>query len=187
MIDFQPTLANARVSLRPLRADDWDALFAVARDPAIWALHPAHDRWQEPVFRTFFTQALAGGRALVALDPATGAVIGTSRFDTGRAGPGEVEIGWTFLARAYWGGAVNGAMKGLMIGHALTGFDRVIFLIGDTNRRSRRAIEKIGAVLTDRVDAAEMAGASVRHVIYAIDRAGFAAGPLAARAAGEDE
>ncbi len=177
--DFQPTLASAAVVLRPLRADDWDALFAVASDREIWALHPAHDRWQEPVFRAFFDAALAGGKALVALDPATGAVIGTSRFDLGRAGPGEVEIGWTFLARSHWGGTVNGAMKALMIGHALTGFDRAIFLVGETNLRSRRAIEKVGAVLTDRIDTAEMAGTQVRHVVYAIDRAAFAAGPMA--------
>lgn len=179
MIDLQPTLTSAAVTLRPLRADDWDALFAVAADPAIWALHPAHDRWREPVFRAFFAEALASGAALVALDPGTGAVIGSSRFDTGRAGPGEVEIGWTFLARSHWGGATNGAIKALMVGHALTGFDRVIFLIGETNLRSRRAIEKIGAILTDRIDEAEMAGVPVRHVVYAIDRAGFAAGPLA--------
>ena len=179
MIDFQPTLTCAAVTLRPLREDDWDALFAVAADPPIWALHPAHDRWQEPVFRAFFDEALAGGRALVAIDPASGAVIGSSRFDTGRAGPGEVEIGWTFLARSHWGGTTNAAMKALMVGHALTGFDRVIFLIGETNLRSRRAVEKIGAILTDRVDKAEMAGAPVRHVVYAIDRAGFSDGPLA--------
>ncbi len=179
MIDFQPTLANDAVTLRPLRAGDWEALFAVASDRAIWALHPAHDRWQEPVFRAFFAGALTSGKALVALDPLTGAVIGTSRFDTERAGPGEVEIGWTFLARSHWGGRANGAMKALMVGHALAGFDRVIFLIGATNLRSRRAVEKIGAVLTDRIDEAEMAGVAVRHVIYAIDRAGFAAGPLA--------
>ena len=184
MFDFQPTLANAVVALRPLRSSDWDALFAVASDPAIWAGHPAHDRWTEPVFRAFFADNLASGGALIATDPATGAVIGTSRYDLGRAGPGEVEIGWTFLARAYWGGATNAACKALMIGHALTGptppaYDRVIFLVGETNRRSRGAMAKIGAVLTDRVDEAEMAGKTVRHLVYAIDRAGFAAGPLA--------
>ncbi len=129
------------------------------------------------MFRAFFAEALASGAALVALEPG-GAIIGSSRFDRGRAEPGEIEIGWTFLARSHWGGTTNGAMKALMVGHALTGFERVIFLIGETNLRSRRAIEKIGAALTDRIDEAEMAGRTVRHVVYAIDRAGFASGPL---------
>lgn len=184
MIDRQPTLTSAAVVLRPLRADDWDALFAVASDPEIWALHPAHDRWQEPVFRAYFADALVSGGALVAVDPASGAVIGASRYDSDRAGPGEIEIGWTFLARSHWGGPTNRAMKALMIGHALgsparPGYDRAIFLIGEDNLRSRRAIEKIGGILTERVDPGFMAGKPVRHVVYAIDRAGFAAGPLA--------
>ncbi|MFD1613323.1 GNAT family N-acetyltransferase [Sphingomonas tabacisoli] len=176
--DAQPELADDRVRLRPLKADDWDALFAVASDPLIWEVHPAHDRWQEPVFRRFFDDALASGGALAAIDPATGEIIGSSRFDVRRAGEGEIEIGWTFVARAYWGGAVNRSMKRLMIAHALQHFDRVIFLVGETNGRSRRAMEKIGGVLTPRLDHAEMAGVPVTHVVYAIDREGFERGPL---------
>jgi N-acetyltransferase len=177
--DPQPRLASDLVALRPLTAADFEALFAVASDPEIWALHPAHNRWQELVFRRFFDDALASGGALVAVDPATGAVIGSSRYDTGRADPGEVEIGWTFLARRYWGGAVNGAMKSLMIAHALESHDRVIFLVGEHNLRSRRALEKIGAVLTSRVQHAEMAGVPVTHVIYAVGRDEFERGPPA--------
>jgi RimJ/RimL family protein N-acetyltransferase len=179
---LQPTLANAAVILRPLGAEDWDGLYAVASDPLVWAGHPAHDRWQQSIFRAFFAAALRSGGALVAIDPASGAIIGSSRYDHDRAGPGEVEIGWTFLARSHWGGATNAAMKALMIRHALTLFDRVIFMVGETNVRSRRAMEKIGGVLTDRSLTADMAGAPVRHVIYAIDRPGFAGGPLAALA-----
>lgn len=179
MTIIQPTLANAFVALRPLHPDDWAGLYAAASDPLIWAIHPAHDRWQEPVFRQFFDDALASGGALVANDPETGAIIGSSRFDTGRAGPGEVEIGWTFLARSHWGGVTNAAMKALMIGHALKHFDRVIFMIGEANIRSRRALEKIGGTLTDREHTTDLAGVPVRHVIYTIDRAGFAKGPLA--------
>jgi RimJ/RimL family protein N-acetyltransferase len=159
--------------------DDWAALYAVASDPLIWAVHPAHDRWQEPVFRRFFDDALASGGALVAIDPATNNLIGSSRFDRTRAEPGEIEIGWTFLARRYWGGPTNAALKSLMIGYALTQFDRVIFLVGETNLRSRRAMEKIGGLLTNREHFAENAGTMVRLVIYTIDRASFASGPLA--------
>ena len=177
-IDPQPTLASEAVILRPLAPNDWTGLFAAASDPLIWAGHPAHDRWREPVFAAFFADALASGGAFAAIDPATGAMIGSSRFDTRRAEPGEIEIGYSFLARSHWGGKVNRAMKRLMIGHALANFDRAVFLVGDTNLRSQRALAKIGATLTERTQATVLAGKPVRHLIYAIDRAGFAAGLL---------
>lgn len=178
-LDRQPYLANTEVTLRPLNATDWPALFAAASDPEIWAGHPAHDRWQESVFRHFFDKGLASGGALVALDPGSDAIIGSSRYDFDRAEAGEVEIGWTFLARSHWGGATNAAMKALMVSHALKSVDRVIFLIGETNLRSRRAMAKIGGVLTDRHHDAMLGGAPVRHLIYAIDAVAFAQGPLA--------
>ncbi len=175
-IERQPRLITPALHLRPLLPTDWDALYAVASDPAIWAQHPAHDRWQEPVFRGFFRQALDSGGALVAIDPARGEIIGSSRFDLARAGPGEMEIGWTFLARRCWGGAMNAVMKRAMIGHALGFVDRVIFVVGEGNLRSRRAMEKIGGALTGRI--IESTGSPGRHVVYAIDRANFHAAPL---------
>ena len=177
---MQPVLEDAHVLLRPMRRDDWHALFAVASDPAIWALHPAHDRWQEPVFRAFFEEGLASGGALTIVDKRDGAVIGSSRYDQRVCLPGEVEIGWTFLARSHWGGETNRSVKRLMLRHAFTRYETAIFLVGDTNLRSRRAMEKIGGVLTDRTQNAEMAGVEIVHLIYAIARAGFEGGPLKA-------
>ncbi|MGT2514383.1 hypothetical protein ACVOMT_09230 [Sphingomonas panni] len=60
-MDRQPTLIGELVTLRPTNADDYDALYAVASDPAIWDQHPAHDRWQAAVFRGFFDAGLATG------------------------------------------------------------------------------------------------------------------------------
>ena len=107
---------------------------------------------------------------LIAIDRADGRVIGSSRYGLTRALPGEVEIGWTFLARSHWGGRYNGEMKALMLGHAFRTMDRVILLVGEDNIRSRRAVEKIGGRLTTRTHEAEMAGRPVRHVVYAIDK-----------------
>lgn len=67
-MDRQPTLAGERLLLRPLRPDDWAQLYAVAADPLVWALHPAHDRWQEPVFRAYFADALENRGALAVID-----------------------------------------------------------------------------------------------------------------------
>jgi N-acetyltransferase len=173
-MSWQPTLRGGRILLRPLVPDDWTALFAVASDPLIWEQHPNHDRWQEPVFREFFAGALASGGALVAIDQATNAVIGSSRYAGHKPADSEVEIGWTFLARAYWGHGTNHEMKRLMLAHAFTIVDRVVFLIGPDNTRSRMAIERIGAVqIADRVNTV-----GKRAVVYEITRETFANGPL---------
>lgn len=168
--DPAPILSGSRVRLRPLTGTDRSALFAVARDPLIWEQHPAHDRWKPEVFDAFLDEALTEGGGLVVEDPATGAVIGSSRYSTRRAAPGEVEIGWTFLSRDYWGGGRNPEMKRLMLDHAFTAFDAAIFMIGADNRRSRLAIERIGAELTDRRDVAVLGGRRIEHVIYRIAR-----------------
>ena len=79
-MDRQPVLEGELLLLRPLHPDDWEAVFAVASDPLIWQLHPAHDRWQEAVFRPFFDDALEKRGALVIIDRASGAIVGSSRF-----------------------------------------------------------------------------------------------------------
>ena len=144
--DLQPTLHGELLDLRPLRAQDFDSLFAVASDPLIWEQHPANDRYKPEVFRAFFDEGLASGGALIATDKKDGRVIGSSRFHGYNPERSEVEIGWTFLARKYWGGVYNGEMKQLMLQHAFQFVESVIFLIGDENRRSQRAVEKIGGV-----------------------------------------
>ena len=167
-LDLQPTLTGDLLTLRPLRPDDWDALFAAAADPKIWELHPEHDRWQEPVFRRFFDGALASKGAFAVLDRATGRMIGSSRYAQYDPAKRQVEIGWSFLARAHWGGAYNGEMKRLMLRHAFTAVDRVLFIIGPENWRSRRAVEKLGAVFERTVPVR-----GEERVIYALTEAQY--------------
>jgi len=144
--DLQPTLKGKLVELRPLRADDFDDLRAVASDPLIWEQHPVKDRCQELGFQKFFQQALGSGGALIAIDRKDGRVIGSSRFHGYHAEESEVEVGWTFLARSHWGGSYNREMKELMLRHAFTFVDRVVFLVDPKNFRSQKAVEKIGGV-----------------------------------------
>ena len=166
--------------LRPLTQADWPALFAFASDKLLWEHHPAHDRWQEGVFREFFDDALAQGGALAIVDKASGTVIGSSRFQGyDPADGGSVEIGWSFLARPYWGLGYNAEFKRLMLAHAFPFVTRVVFSVGEDNVISRRAMANIGGRLTDETKMVERSGAPVNHVIYEITRASFARGPLA--------
>lgn len=147
-MDLQPDLEGSLIRLRPLREDDFRDLFAVASDRLIWEQHPNWDRYQEDVFRDFFRVAMESGGALVAIDRKDGRIIGSSRYFGYDPDKSEVEIGWTFLARKYWGGVYNGEMKQLMLEHAFEHVNTVVFIIGETNVRSQRAVEKIGAVRT---------------------------------------
>jgi RimJ/RimL family protein N-acetyltransferase len=145
--DFQPTLEGPLITLRPLRRSDRDTLFAVASDPLIWEQHPAKTRSQPTGFQAFFQQALDSGGALIALRARTREVIGSSRFHGYDETASEIEIGWSFLGRQYWGGTFNREMKRLMVEHAFRFVQRVVFLIGPENLRSQRAVLKLGAVL----------------------------------------
>jgi N-acetyltransferase len=143
--DAQPTLRGELVEVRPLREDDYDALYAAASDPLIWEQHP-DARWREEVFRPFFAEHLATGGALAVLEVRSGEVVGTSRYDGFDPVGSEVEIGWTFLARAYWGGMYNRELKCLMLEHAFRFVETVVFVVAPGNLRSQRAVEKLGAV-----------------------------------------
>ena len=142
--NVQPVLESALLVLRPLGANDFDALYAIASDPAVWEQHPSKDRVHEPVFRRWFDEALASGGALVAVEKGTDQVIGTSRYAP-TDDSNTIEIGWTFLDRSHWGGTYNGEMKRLMIEHASCSFQSVVFTVHSLNVRSQKAVERLGA------------------------------------------
>jgi RimJ/RimL family protein N-acetyltransferase len=144
--DPQPVLKGSLVELRPLRAEDYDALYEAASDPLIWEQHPQRNRHAPEVFRGYFADQLASGGALLVLDAETGETIGLSRYHGYDAERSEVEIGWTFLVRRCWGGVYNRELKDLMLAHAFGFVDNVVFLVAPENMRSRRGVEKIGAV-----------------------------------------
>jgi N-acetyltransferase len=169
--DLQPTLRGALVTLRPLRSDDFDVLYAVASDPLIWEQHPQRDRYKLEVFREYFRGAMESGGAFVVLDAKTGEVIGSTRFYEYHEAESEIEIGWTFLARSRWGGAHNGEMKQLLLRHALQFVDAVVFRVGMQNMRSQRAMEKIGGVRSGTRPGVH----GEENVLFTITRASMAA------------
>jgi len=144
--DLQPHLKSEFIELRPLTPKDWDDLFAVASDPLIWEQHPESDRYKEGVFKVFFREALECGGAFVVIDAKTQQIIGSTRFFGYDPEKSEIEIGWTFLARRYWGGRYNAEMKRLLLDHAFKFVETVVFLVGEKNFRSQKAMEKIGAI-----------------------------------------
>ena len=162
-------MKGALLELRPIRPEDFSALFAVASDPLLWEQHPEPDRYTEEVFRGFFRGALESGGGLIVTDASDGQVIGSSRYFGYDEARSEIEIGWSFLARSHWGGRYNREMKALMLRHAFQFVDSVVFLVGPENWRSRRAMEKIGGVLIG----SRSNGVGRESVVYQITASAF--------------
>jgi len=163
VFDLQPTLYGNLVTIRPLLPEDFEALFAVASDPLIWEQHPARNRYQRTVFEEYFRKGLESGGAFLFQDARTGEAIGSSRFCNLAADLSEIEIGFTFLARRCWGGSFNREIKQLMVDHAFRFVDSVVFMIGEENRRSRIAIERIGAKFEAIVNYPSVPGPHARY------------------------
>ena len=115
---WQPTLSDEAVILKPLEVTDFEALYQVANDPALWEQHPARDRYKREVFRSFFDDAISSQGAFLITDLKNGEVIGSSRYKPVEGVDSAVEIGWSFLATAYWGTGMNRRIKQLMLNYA---------------------------------------------------------------------
>lgn len=168
MLNLQPTLSNEWVHLRPLKEDDFDALYAIASDPLVWEQHPNKNRYERAVFETVFEGAISSKGALLVSNANTGETIGTSRYYDVNEDEKSIAIGYTFYARTCWGKPYNRAGKSLMLNHAFTEFERVIFHIGAFNTRSQMAIEKLGAVKFAEMDMAYYGEPSRPNFLYEI-------------------
>ena len=166
--DLQPTLHGHLIDVRPLRRDDFEPLFAVASDPLIWEQHPDRNRYKREVFQNFVDGAMESGGAFAVIDRRSGRIIGSSRYCNLNPARREVEIGWTFLQRAYWGGAYNGELKRLMLDHAFQFVDRVVFVVGKDNLRSQMALKKIGATVAGEKNIAAPDGTEIPCIIFEI-------------------
>lgn len=165
-------MIGPRVTVRPVTDDDREPMFLAASDPEIWALHPDRSRYTRDGFNVYFDGALESGSAFAFIENESGRVIGSSRYYGHDADRSEIEIGWTFLAREFWGGSYNLEIKTLMLKHAFQYVDTVVFWVGEDNTRSRRAVEKIGGVLRDGTFRRGAAG-DAPHVIYEINAASW--------------
>lgn len=170
-IDLQPThLQDEYVTLVPLQETDFERLYQVAADPLIWEQHPNKTRYQRPVFANYFTGAIESKGAFLVLDSQTQQAIGCSRFYDYNVDDKSIHIGYTFLARDHWGSTYNRSLKTLMLNHAFTFAESVLFHIGVVNIRSQKAIEKLGAVKEGQDDLAYYGETPNPNFIYRITK-----------------
>jgi RimJ/RimL family protein N-acetyltransferase len=131
---------------------------------------PSKDRYQRPAFEIFFREAIQSKAAFLLYDIKTAEIIGTSRYHDIHSADESITIGYTFLARVYWGGTHNKALKTLMLDHAFTHFTTAYFNIGENNIRSQKAIEKLGAIKTGHIENHTASQPKNKHYIYKLTK-----------------
>ena len=145
------TLAGKHVRLAPMDEAAIPALQEAARDPAIW-------NWSGPgtepervaayVHLALENQRKGIDLPFVAIDLASGAVAGSTRYMAIDTKHKRVEIGSTWLNPRYQRTPVNTEAKFLMLAHAFEtlGCIRVEFKTHHRNAQSQNALKRIGAI-----------------------------------------
>ncbi len=152
MTNLEPvTLEGAFVRLEPLSAAHFDALSRVAYEPSIWTWTLSH-AGTPGALHAYIDQALAARAAgkqlpFATVERATGAVVGSTRFDDIESAHRRLEIGYTWLHPRWQRTAVNTEAKYLMLKYAFEtlGCIRVQLKTDSLNEKSRNAILRLGA------------------------------------------
>ncbi|RFO97855.1 GNAT family N-acetyltransferase [Rhodoferax lacus] len=152
MVFVEPvTLADRGVELRPMSLEHEAGLRAAAADGELWNIRVTSVPEPEQT-RKYIEDALAmreaGNRfAWVAVEAATGRVIGSSSYHDIVPALKRVEIGWTWYAKSVQRSHVNTTCKLLLMTHAFEtlGCHVVGWRTDNFNFASQAAIERLGA------------------------------------------
>jgi RimJ/RimL family protein N-acetyltransferase len=146
-------LQNKRVRLAPLTRANYRELLPIASEPGLVRYSPGN--LSDPKgFETYMQAAInqaASGNCIpfIIYDKVTDSVAGSTRFMRIDQRNKVLEIGATWMGKAFWGTGLNDAVKSLQLRQAFgpMGFEKVVFRIDERNVRSRKAVEKLGAQL----------------------------------------
>lgn len=140
--------------VEPLTAEHEEGLFAVGRDREIWAYltafpdaYETRERFHSWMAEALEASADGGERAWAILDRAAGQPIGSTRYLALRPEHRSLEIGWTWLGRAWWRTGANVETKLLLLRRAFEqlGCERVELKTDALNARSRAAMVALPA------------------------------------------
>ncbi|HEY0779786.1 MAG TPA: GNAT family protein [Gemmatirosa sp.] len=138
--------------LEPLAESHVPALSAIGLDSELWTFTLSSVRTPDDMRRYVETalaeQACGTALPFVQIAVATGEVVGSTRLASYEPVHRRVEIGWTWLARAWQRTGINTEAKRLLMAHAfnVVGVERVELKTSARNARSRAAIARIGGV-----------------------------------------
>ncbi|MBW5448824.1 GNAT family N-acetyltransferase [Cohnella sp. CFH 77786] len=145
-------LQGARVTLIPMEVAHIAPLYEALNDPEVWTYSPPGmrkvDDMKAYVHTALEERARGNAMPFVIYDRETDRLAGTTRFADISIPHKQLEIGWTALSREVWRTRVNTECKYLLLRHCFEtlGTVRVQLKADARNTRSRKAIERIGAI-----------------------------------------
>ncbi|MEF9478559.1 GNAT family N-acetyltransferase [Chryseobacterium sp. 1B4] len=151
-IPYPTILGGKTVELVPLEKEHFEELYAAAADKELWELIPT-DCSDRTVFYKTYEFALSERETgnqypFVIRHKETQKLIGSTRFLEIYPADKKLEIGWTWIAKEFWGTTINPECKLMLLTFCfeILKTNRVQLKTKDNNFRSRKAIEKIGGV-----------------------------------------
>lgn len=134
-----------------MQESDISGLREIAYDDDIWRLTTSVISNEEEL-KAYIATALNDRKRefrypFTVIDKRSNKIAGSTSYGSLSEHDGRVEIGWTWYGKDFRGSGLNKACKYLLLSYAFDTLNlyRVEFKTDVLNRRSRRAIEKIGA------------------------------------------
>ena len=140
-------LESDHILLRPLQVADFPALLELTQDASLWTYF-THDLSTLTGLETWAAGHFSGDRLqFVVIDKATQQVLGSTGFGNYFPRDQRIEIGWTWLGKAFQGTGINAQMKSLMLQYAFVELEmlRVEFKTDVLNLPARQALLRLGA------------------------------------------
>ncbi|MCU6712994.1 GNAT family N-acetyltransferase, partial [Paenibacillus sp. J5C_2022] len=149
---FPEMLEGSRVRLSPMNRSHTNALYAAAKEAAIWTYLPLKIDKIADMNRLIDEALEERERGLacpfVVYDRQLNKLVGSTRYLNISTANRNLEIGWTWYSPDVWRSRVNTECKYLLLRYAFEELQciRVQFKADVQNDRSNRAIERLGAV-----------------------------------------
>lgn len=152
-MDIQPLMLEGRyVRLAPLQAGHLEDLLEVGLEPALWkwtlGFVASREDLANYIDAALAEQAAGASVPFAVVHRETGKAVGSTRYMSIAAAHRRLEIGSTWYGIPYQRTPVNTESKYLLLTHAFErlGCRRVELKTDALNEKSRRAIERLGAV-----------------------------------------
>jgi RimJ/RimL family protein N-acetyltransferase len=146
-----PVLENKIALIKPLEEAHFEALTAIASEPALWEMSPRKVETKEHIL-SYLREAMTEKEKhisipFVIIDKRSNEVAGSTRYSKLFPAHKRLEIGWTWIGTKFQSTGLNRAVKFelLQYGFETLGLNRIELKTDALNMQSRTAMKKIGA------------------------------------------